>query len=232
MREFPFSELTTVKWSINLAQLAAASGALVAAFAFGCTRSQAPSPSLDPSARTLPAPAEARGVSSASPPPSAAVPSARTSESPAEARGVSSASPPPSAAVARAVIATTRDACAACKGEWARHGVAEAPSCNCRTKDKGKICRDGRDCSGECIVDPALFEVVDQGPPVRGHFRGRCSEFVTAFGCNALLSDGVRDQPPVPEGSGAGGAVRGLSGVDPTGRRGSRCRARTRRAAA
>jgi hypothetical protein len=48
-------------------------------------------------------------------------------------------------------------------------------------------------------VEPALFEVVEPGPPVRGRFRGRCSEFVNVFGCNALLGDGARDAPLVPK---------------------------------
>src|SRR5687768_13454147 len=105
------------------------------ALALGCTRSQAPSPSVDPSARATHSLAASSAASSAAP-----------------------------AAATAPLVAKTRDACAACNGEWAKHGVAEEESCNCRTRDKGKVCRDGRDCSGECIVDPALFEVVDPGP--------------------------------------------------------------------
>ena len=143
---------------------------LFAATLSGCTRSQAPSPSVDPSAR------EAH---------------------PAASQRVHRAPAPSPVPVPRPPTATTRDACTACNGEWGRHGIAETESCNCRTTDKGKVCRDGRDCSGECVADPALFEVVEPGSPARGRFRGRCSEFVTVFGCNAILSDGASDGPLV-----------------------------------
>jgi len=170
---------------------------LFAAFVFGCTRSQAPSPSVDPSARASNVPAVSQA---ASPTVTPAVPQAASSTvAPAVTRGASSTAAPASATVRPAANTKTRAACAACNGVWGRHGIAETESCNCRTRDKGKVCRDGRDCGGECIADPALFEVVEQGPPVRGRFRGRCSEFVTAFGCNALLGDGAADRPPVPK---------------------------------
>jgi hypothetical protein len=154
---------------------------MLAALAFGCTRSQAPSPSVDPSAGATHSPARSKVASSAPRPASAPAPR------------------PASAPAPRATTAATREACTACNGEWGRHGIAETDSCNCRTTDKGKVCRDGRECGGECIVDPALFEVIEPGPPVRGRFRGRCSEFVTVFGCNALLGDGARDAPLVPK---------------------------------
>jgi hypothetical protein len=40
-------------------------------------------------------------------------------------------------------------------------------------------------------------DTVVQVPPARGRFRGRCSEFVTVFGCYAFLIDGARDAPLV-----------------------------------
>jgi hypothetical protein len=183
-----------------------ASVAAIAAFVFGCSRSQAPSASAEPSARAAPTPAATTAAVSPAAGSPAVPPAASTPAVPPAASTPATSSTaasllaaPSSSAPSRVRVAKTRDACAACNGQWGRHGIAETESCNCRTADKGKICRDGRDCGGECIVDPALFEVVETGPPVRGRFRGRCSEFVTAFGCNALLSDGAANAQPVPK---------------------------------
>lgn len=91
----------------------------------------------------------------------------------------------------------TGDACRACNGEWGRHGLAELESCLCRTRDKGKRCRDGADCQGQCLLpDPPQLEVSDPGPPARGYFIGTCSEFVTTFGCNRVLDRGASKKGP------------------------------------
>jgi len=93
----------------------------------------------------------------------------------------------------------TREACAACNGSWGRHGLSEVESCLCRTKDGGRPCRDGADCEGLCLVgDDAKLEVVDPGPPARGFFVGRCSEYEGVFGCLRVISRGVRDRGPQP----------------------------------
>jgi hypothetical protein len=94
----------------------------------------------------------------------------------------------------------TPDACRACGGEWAVHGLAVKPSCNCRTTDAGKKCRDGVDCQGMCIVNAKKpdVEVVQAGPPARGFFVGRCSQLVSVFGCNCVLERGASAAGPVP----------------------------------
>ena len=97
----------------------------------------------------------------------------------------------------------TAEECRACNGDWGMHGLSDAisqtESCDCRTNDAGKRCTDGADCQGMCVAnaDTPAYDVVDVGPPARGFLVGRCSEFVTVFGCNALVDAGARDDGPV-----------------------------------
>jgi hypothetical protein len=122
----------------------------------------------------------------------------------------SSAPPPPAAPAATPAAAlpapapktrpTDKAGCDACKGLWARHGIAEAESCICKTKDGGKACRDGDECEGACIVsDDAKFEVVKPGNPPRGHFVGRCADYDTTFGCYRLIPKERRTKGELPE---------------------------------
>ena len=115
-------------------------------------------------------------------------------------RARSSASPTPAPPPATAPV--TPEACKACRGLWAVHGLDDKPSCNCRTTDAGKRCRDGVDCQGMCIVsaEKPEMEVQQTGPPPRGFFVGRCSELVTVFGCNRVLARGATAAGPVPLG--------------------------------
>ncbi len=90
-----------------------------------------------------------------------------------------------------------------CAGEFGPHGLAQAVYCLCRTADKGRDCRDAADCAGQCILEPIRREVSEPGPPERGYFVGRCSEFVKTFGCFRMLARGQRqmgavalDEPP------------------------------------
>jgi hypothetical protein len=96
----------------------------------------------------------------------------------------------------------TPEACRACRGLWAVHGLDVKESCNCRTTDGGKKCRDGADCQGMCIVAAGKpdVEVVQAGPPARGFFVGRCSDFVTVFGCHPVIERGASSRGPVPLG--------------------------------
>jgi hypothetical protein len=114
-------------------------------------------------------------------------------------------SPPPAAAKSAAAAAPvsppeTAEACKACRGDWGVHGLADKPSCNCRTTDAGKKCRDGSECQGMCITgnDQPEHEQVEAGPPARGFFIGRCSELVTVHGCNRIIDRGARARGPVP----------------------------------
>jgi hypothetical protein len=96
----------------------------------------------------------------------------------------------------------TPEGCRACRGLWGVHGLDVKASCNCRTTDGGKKCRDGVDCQGMCIVDADKPEVdvVQAGPPARGFFVGRCSEHVTVFGCHHLIERGASARGPLPLG--------------------------------
>jgi hypothetical protein len=119
------------------------------------------------------------------------------------ASGPTTAPASPSATPAAAVKPprpTNKAGCDACKGLWARHGIAEAESCICKTKDAGKACRDGSECEGTCLVsDDAKFEVAVPGPPPRGFFTGKCAEYDTTFGCFRTIARGTRANGPVPE---------------------------------
>lgn len=93
---------------------------------------------------------------------------------------------------------TTKQACDACDGKWARHGLGEQETCICKTKDGGKACRDGADCTGQCIAaDDAAFEVTEKGPPPKGYWRGKCSEYDTTFGCHRTIPSGAKSRPPL-----------------------------------
>lgn len=90
----------------------------------------------------------------------------------------------------------TKETCGSCNGVWAVHGLGETEICNCRTKDAGKVCRDGADCQGSCLADENRFEVVQTGPPPKGFYAGKCSEFETSFGCYKFIPAGIRAKGP------------------------------------
>jgi len=115
-----------------------------------------------------------------------------------------STTPAPSAAKPAAAVKpprpTTKAGCDACKGQWARHGISEEETCICKTKDAGKSCKDGSECEGVCLVtDDAKFEVASPGPPPRGSFTGKCSDYDTVFGCFRSIPGGTRARGPVAE---------------------------------
>jgi hypothetical protein len=103
----------------------------------------------------------------------------------------------PATASTQAATQAPRSAseCKACNGEWGVHGLLQVESCLCRTHDSGKVCHDGLECEGECVVEDGKLQVIEPGPPRRGYFLGRCSEFDHVFGCNKLLMDGTGTQP-------------------------------------
>jgi hypothetical protein len=84
-----------------------------------------------------------------------------------------------------------------CNGEWSAHGLSGVLSCLCRTGDSGKDCRDKAECQGECLLEPLRSEVLSPGPPAIGFFIGKCSEFVTTFGCARRIQAGTKDRGPV-----------------------------------
>jgi hypothetical protein len=94
---------------------------------------------------------------------------------------------------------TTKEACRSCRGIWAVHGLDEEESCNCRTTDAGKRCRDGADCQGMCVAaERPETQTVLAGPPARGFFIGRCSELMVVLGCNRIIEPGATADGPVP----------------------------------
>lgn len=85
---------------------------------------------------------------------------------------------------------------ATCNGEFGQHGLNPTPQCLCRTHDVGKQCESSGECEGQCIGDASLTRVVEPGPPKRGYYVGRCSEFRTTFGCSPLLP---KAKPAAPQ---------------------------------
>jgi hypothetical protein len=113
---------------------------------------------------------------------------------------VTPATPATPAAAVKPPRPTSKAGCDACKGLWARHGIADTESCICKTKDAGKACRDGSECEGTCLVgDDVKFEVAAPGPPPRGFFTGRCSDYDTAFGCYRMIPNGTHAKGPATE---------------------------------
>jgi hypothetical protein len=96
---------------------------------------------------------------------------------------------------------TTKEACDACQGQWGKHGLGDTEVCNCKTKDGGKECRDESDCQTQCIADDKDlkdFVVEEKGTPPKGHWKGRCAEYVTTFGCLLFVPKGASKRPPLP----------------------------------
>jgi hypothetical protein len=121
--------------------------------------------------------------------------------SPSGVAAGSAAQPAPSAPAAPIprTRPETKEACDACSGLWARHGIRDVETCICRTSDAGRACRDGADCEGQCLVAPdAAFEVADPGPPQKGFYVGRCSDYDTTFGCIRVIAKGAKKRGPKP----------------------------------
>lgn len=95
--------------------------------------------------------------------------------------------------------------CRECDGDWGRHGLLGLEGCLCRARDAGRECRDGRDCEGTCLYERSE-RVQEASESCRDGYCdvtlemfvlvGRCSEFVTTFGCHHYLPDGISDEGP------------------------------------
>ena len=89
------------------------------------------------------------------------------------------------------VYLRAREACKACNGDWGRHGIMQREGCICRSRDFGKVCRDGDECDGDC-----LFQRVENLGHGLGRRVGKCSELVGDFGCVSYIAHGESKQPP------------------------------------
>jgi hypothetical protein len=91
----------------------------------------------------------------------------------------------------------TEKECKACNGIWGKHGLFPKESCNCRTTDAGKRCRDGAECQGQCVAgEKPEFDVTQKGPPALGYMLGQCSELRNVYGCQRFVRDGAASGPP------------------------------------
>ena len=52
----------------------------------------------------------------------------------------------------------------------------------------GRRCRGKDECQGDCLGDAGEREMTQPGPPPRGFWLGRCSEFHATFGCHVFLA--------------------------------------------
>lgn len=93
---------------------------------------------------------------------------------------------------------TTKEGCDACQGKWGRHGLADVEICICKTRDGGKECRDEAECEAQCVAGDKDFVVVEKGDPPKGHWKGRCAEYATTFGCHRFVPKGASKRPPLP----------------------------------
>ena len=67
-------------------------------------------------------------------------------------------------------------ACVRKKGMWVKAGKSGLMACVKITRDSGKMCRSGKDCSGECLARSLT-----------------CAPYSPLFGCNEIVQDdGVR----------------------------------------
>lgn len=116
----------------------------------------------------------------------------------ATAAAGATASPTAAATPAPRTPPATEEACKACNGAWAQHGISQTFSCNCRTSDGGKKCSDGSDCQGMCITaDTPERDVIEPGPHPRGYFVGRCSATSVVYGCNRIIDRGAATHGPI-----------------------------------
>jgi hypothetical protein len=95
--------------------------------------------------------------------------------------------------------------CRECNGDWGRHGLLGLEGCLCRTRDAGRECRDGRECEGTCLYERSEKVQEASESCSDGYCNvtlemlvlvGRCSEFVTTFGCHHYLPDGISEKGP------------------------------------
>jgi len=104
--------------------------------------------------------------------------------------------------------AAAREACAACNGIWALHGMShqshlcagddEGYTCNCRTHDHGKRCRDSDACEGWCERERFVVTGQQNGHAI-GYAEGRCSELVDYESCFRPIPSGASKLPPGPD---------------------------------
>jgi hypothetical protein len=93
----------------------------------------------------------------------------------------------------------TKEACDACGGLWAVHGILPTESCICATRDAGERCIDGGQCVGQCLLsEDAEFHVMEDVEPPRGFFVGTCSPYDTTFGCHRVIPTGTDEMLPLP----------------------------------
>ena len=112
---------------------------------------------------------------------------ARKGTAPLDAKAPVDAKAPAAKPAAAFVSPTTKEGCRACNGEFGVHGINPTPTCLCRTHDPGRRCRGKDECEGDCLGDAGQREVTQPGPPPRGYWLGRCSEFRSTFGCHVFL---------------------------------------------
>ncbi len=88
--------------------------------------------------------------------------------------------------VSNPALDAAKHACDKCNGTWGPFGVGKSQGCNCKTRDAGKVCRDGNDCQGFC-----MFSHYD----AEGHEYGKCSDSDKLSGCFEIVEKGAAKRP-------------------------------------
>jgi|SRR6478672_3724366 len=84
-------------------------------------------------------------------------------------------------------IPSSEVACQAAGHFWVEQGIPGGnKSCAVKTTDSRKICTDGNQCQGACLVESAL--------PAGRKAIGSCSDWVGTFGCYKYIQDGQVQQ--------------------------------------
>ena len=81
-------------------------------------------------------------------------------------------------------VPTNEQECSAAGAFWIEQGLpGGSKSCAVRTTDSRKICTDGAQCQGACLVSDAL--------PAGSKAIGSCSDWVATFGCHKFIEGGL-----------------------------------------
>ncbi len=86
-----------------------------------------------------------------------------------------------------------KENCESKGGKWAMYGLTTAPSCILKSSDKDKPCSDSSECEGICIADYTKEQmefVLTAKPPFNLKVNGKCSEFMTMYGCQHIVQKG------------------------------------------
>ena len=84
----------------------------------------------------------------------------------------------------------SESACRAAGGRWGRAGLFPKPICTMPTRDGGRVCADGGECEGACLLDTKSDRSKMFGPRPQGPATGVCTRARPVFGCTVEVTRG------------------------------------------